>query len=601
MNAEPAAQRTLQRLILAVLLAWAVGSFCISASFLWTAQGTVGITTNYGGAVSRIEPESPAARAGIVPGDAVVLDRTPFESRPKVVGFTTPVAPSATVPVAIAHGGGVRNVTLTAADTPPSSLNRMSYLLTLASTAIFVIVGAGLIMLRPSVVTWGFGLFCLFTNPVVPALSRFPSATAHLVYVLIYDVVQNVGIIGLLVFALNFPAPQKRPWREVLSRLLWPMFIVLAGVTAWIDLAVCVFAIPVHELNVGLQIAFGAVDVLCIYILTETYLIGPIEMRPRMRWILVGFYVGLGCNYIGNLLIYTGNVTLPAWLDATLVAMTVTLPLSVGYGVVRHRVIDVDFFLSRAFVYAVFTTALVILFGASDWVFGHILQDFRFSLFVDAGISIGAALIFDRSREFLEETIDRVIFRDRRLAQDRLERAAHALRFVQASATVDEAMIHEAHDALGIVTVALFRNEGTRYRRVSSIGWSEPDAEYLAHDDRLIREHLANEGVLHLADIPWVCDCAPRGLLRPVLSVPLRSGNALDGVLLCSLKPHGEQLDPEALQWLVDFAKTAAAAYADLNTERLRDDANQLRSQVAILSARLEEVRRTLETPGTPT
>lgn len=593
MNAEaPAVQRKLDRVLLAVLVAWAVVSFCVSASFLWTPQGTIGLTSNYSGTVTSVEPDSAAARAGIVIGDTIILDRTPFESRPKAVGFTTPIEPGTHVQLAIRHDGNVRDVVLIAATKTASQLNRMSYLLTLASTAVFVIVGAGLILLRPSLVTWGFGLFCLFTNPVVPALSRFPSASAHLVYVLIYDVVQNIGIVGLLVFALNFPFPQPRPWRSILTRLLLPIFVLLAGTTAWIDLSVCVFAIPVQELNVALQVAFGVVDALCIYILTETYITGPLDMRPRMRWILAGFYVGLGCNYIGNLLIYTANVSLPGWLDSTLVASAVTLPLTVGYGVIRHRVIDVDFFLSRAFVYALFTTMLVVLFAASDWVFAHILADFRFSLVVDALISIGAALVFDRSHKYVEAMIDRVMFRDRRQARDRLRRAASSLRFVQNTATVDQTLVDETHAALAIQTIAVFRDDGTRFRRVASIGWRPEDAEYLDKDDRLIREHQAEDGVLHLADIPWSRADAPQALLRPIVSVPLRTGNALDGVVLCSLKPHGEQLDPEAVDWLADFAQAAAAAYAELETASLREDANQLRMRVAILDARLEEARR---------
>lgn len=602
MKATPSsAARTVQHVLLAVVAAWAVGSFCVSASFLWTPQGTVGLKSDYSGTVTDVVPDSPAAKAGITPGDTIVLDRTPFESRPKVIGFTTPVAPGARIPVAIRRGGTVHDVIITAAEMPASQLNRFSYLLTLASTAVFVIVGVSLILLRPSIVTWGFGLFCLFTNPVVPAFSRFPSASAHLSYVLVYDVVQNIGIVGLIVFALHFPSEQRQlKWRQVLSRLLLPIFVLLAGVTSFIDLAVCVLAIPVHELNVALQVAFGLVDVLCIYILTETYVVGPVEMRPRMRWILVGFYVGLGCNYIGNLLIYTANVTLPGWLDTALVASAVTLPLTVAYGVVRHRVIDVDFFLSRAFVYAIFTTGLVIVFALSDWFFAHILADFRFSLVVDAIISIGAALVFDRSKQFLEATIDRVVFRDRRTARERLKRAAGALRFAKSPETVDDTVTREAHDALGLETVALFRADATEFKRVAAIGWNATNADYLKQDDRLVTEHLSGDGVVHLADVPWSRDDLPQGLLRPVFSVPLRSGTALDALLLCSLKPHGEQLDPEAIDWLTDFAKAAAAVYAELSAQRLRDDANELRMEVAILDARLQEAHRS-STQSTPT
>jgi len=51
-------------------------------------------------------------------GDVIVLAGTPFESRPKLVGVTTPIAPGTVVPFRVAHGGIQRDVTLTAVYNP---------------------------------------------------------------------------------------------------------------------------------------------------------------------------------------------------------------------------------------------------------------------------------------------------------------------------------------------------------------------------------------------------------------------------------------------------------------------------------------------------
>ena len=583
----------LMRIVLALIVAWAAGCFCVSVSLLWVPRGTVGISADYSGNVTNVVTGSPAAtKAGIQKGDTILLPGTPFESRPKLIGATTPVAPGTQVPLQFRQGDTTRTVTLTAKRLELSSLERFSYVIELTSTAIFAIVGAGLILLRPRVVTWGFGLFCLFTNPVVAALSRFPSAAAHLAYVSFYDVAQNVGLIGLLVFALNFPNRVHKPWRRVVVRALWPIFITMSLWTLAIDYGVCVFAIPMHGPNVALQVAFGVILSLCVALLTETYLTGPVESRSRLRWVLVGFYIGLACNYIGSVLIYTANVSLPLWLDNALVATAVTLPLTVSYAVVRHRVIEIDFFLSRALVYAIFTTVLVVLFALSDWLFSHVLADFRLSLVLDGLISIGAAFAFDGAKSFLERTVDRVIFRGRRIAHDRLARASQALRFVKSASTVDDMLVREAHEALDIATLGLFREDGNIYRRVASCGWDGADVDVLPQDDRLITEHLSIDGALHLSDIPWTRPDLPGGLDRPVLSIPLRSGSTLAAILLCSLKPHGEHLDPEELDWLCQFARSAGAAYDELNTAELRHVADELRLQVTILDARLQEAHR---------
>jgi hypothetical protein len=63
-------------------------------------------------------------------------------------------------------------------------------------------------------------------------------------------------------------------------------------------------------------------------------------------------------------------------------------------------------------------------------------------------------------------------------------------------------------------------------------------------------------------------------------------------VLLCSLKPHGEQLDPEEMGWLLEFAVAAAIAYGRLDTEHLREHTRSLEVKVAVLTGRLEEARK---------
>ncbi|MGR4064201.1 MAG: PDZ domain-containing protein [Vulcanimicrobiaceae bacterium] len=580
------------RLVLTLLVAWAVVSLAVSAAFLWTPQGTLGLTADYGGSVTSVAPGSPAGKAGVRAGDRIVLSATPFESRPKLVGVTTPIEAGTVVPFRVARGTAERDVTLTAVDNPLGTPQRITLTIDLLSTVVFIVVGTLLILLRPSLVTWGFGTYCLLINPVIPAFSRFPSATAHMWYVGIYDVIQNIGTVGLIVFALNFPRPFHRWSRAALAAALVPLFFLLAAWTLWIDLAVNIFAIPVAKSNFALQLAFGVVDLLAIFLLTNTYLTGPKEDRPRLRWVLVGFYVGLVCTYAGTLLYYTASSSAPAWLDNLLIAMQVTLPIAVAYAVVRHRVIEIDFFFSRALVYAILTSVLVGVFAISDWLFGQVLEDFRLSLVLDALISIAAALSFDRAHTFLERSVDRIVFRGRQLAMDRMSLARRTFKFMTSPETIDETLVREPHEALGVATIALFRKEGNSYRRVTSVGWQAGNCAALDRDDRLVTAHLATEGVLHLSEIPWIREDAPSGLAAPVISIPLRAANVLTGMLICSLKPHGEQLDPEELHLLIDFSKEGAIAYDQLEADELRRHAKELETQVMMLDARLQEARR---------
>lgn len=579
------------RFVLAAVGAWAVGAWLVSASFLWTPRGTVGVTANYDARVNGVAAGSPAAIAGIVAGDRIDLASTPFASRSKLVGVPSAYPAGTRVQMRLEHAGIKRDLTLVAVSLQQSPADRLSLLSELVSSAIFIVVGAILILFRPSPVTWGFGLYCLLSDPVVPALSRFPSANAHLAYVAVYDVLQNVGVVGLILFALRFPHTLERPWRRTVERVLPLAFLVLAAWTLWIDLAVCIFARPAHVANQWLQVAFGIADLVAIAAITETYVYGPVEDRPRLRWVLVGFYVGLVCNYVGNSLLYTANVVLPSWLEGMLIALVVTLPLAVGYAVVRHRVIEIDFFVSRAIVYALFTSALVLLFAFIDWLFNRLLADFRLSLLFEAIASIGAAFAFDAVHKRVERAVDELLFRSRRLARERLERLARAFRHVRSMPAIDAGLVEDPMEALALASIALFRLDGDSYHRVASGGWPDGMRESLGKDDRLVLEHRASMGCVRLAELAWHPSGLPAGLARPALSIPLLSRHEVVGVLLCGSTVHGEQLDPEELLWLEQLVGAASTTYDELEAERLRRTTARLRREVAILGARLEEAR----------
>jgi len=582
------------RVLLAILVAWAVGSLCVSAAFLWTPRGTFGMTAGYGAIVRGVDPGSPAAAAGIVKGDRIDLKGTAFDVRPYFIGVTAPVPPGRSARLRIVHDGQARDVVLSAVAVNEEEAPRLSLAFGIVSGSVFVIIGATLIFLRQSLATWGFGLFCLLANPVIPALSRFPSASAHLAYVLFYDVLQNAGVIGLLVFALNFPRHLNRKWRRNLVRLLPAIFVVLAAWTLWIDLAICVVAVPVDLQNKLLQAVFGIVDAVAIVLLTETYLAGPQEDRARLRWVLVGFYVGLVGNFVGNTLLYTANLALPVWLDNLLIALDVTLPIAVGYAIVRHRVIDIDFFVSRAIVYALFTTALVAMFAMIDFLFARLLADFRLSLFIEALATIGAAISFDAVHKRVVRVVDEFLFRSRRVARERLERVARAMPGTTNAKAVDETLVSEPHEALALVSTALFRADenGEAFRRVAAVGWPAGTRERLDPNDRLVLEHRATRRIVRLDELPWQSNELPVGAARPTVSIPLGFRGEVGGLLLCSGTAHGEQMDPEETGWVEHIANAAATAYEELEAESTRERLQALEEDVALLRARLDEARR---------
>jgi len=76
--------RLLGRVVLAAIFAYAATAWCVSAAFLWSPRGSFGITTNYNGSVSAVDPGSPAAAAGIEVGDRIDIGETAFSYRSQI-------------------------------------------------------------------------------------------------------------------------------------------------------------------------------------------------------------------------------------------------------------------------------------------------------------------------------------------------------------------------------------------------------------------------------------------------------------------------------------------------------------------------------------
>ena len=117
---------------------------------MWHACPSNGLHFNDDGVVDRVVNGSPAERGG-QPGDRLVaplpygLDRDP----PQTLSFD------------LAHGGTVRHVILTPVPADMTSSGKLRLSALLVSDLISVIVGSGLLWLRPSAMTWSFYLYCI--------------------------------------------------------------------------------------------------------------------------------------------------------------------------------------------------------------------------------------------------------------------------------------------------------------------------------------------------------------------------------------------------------------------------------------------------------
>jgi hypothetical protein len=579
--------------IVAVLAAYALAGIYSAASDLWQTRGWLGIVSDYGTVVRAVEPGSPAARAGIVAGDEIDLAVTPFDVRRFLVGVAARGPAGETITFNVRHDGASRPVTLVAAPHRISGPDRGTLFIQCFAAVIFVIVGAGLILVRPSPPTWGFGVYCLVTLPTANYPFHFGSAGLALAAICAYDVLQNLGTVGLLVFALSFPRPLDGRARAFLQRSLPVVFVAFSAMTLYPDIATLVLGRGARIENGVLQAAFGVADIVAVSILWDSYRRIDPQERERVSWVLAGFGIGLLASDIGNTILFSSLIPIdpPTWLLNVLGTLNVLLPVAVAYAVVRHRVLDINVAAGFALVYGILTFVLGGTFSLFDWLFGHVLEDFRLSLAASAVVSMAFAIAFNALHHLVEGFVEKIFFRKRREIEARLTRLIDEIPEAADVAAVERALVDDTANALDLSSAALFLKDGSGdYRRTAAAGWDDAERMTLSPTDEIVRRLHARRDPLALTGTSLALATFPAGPAAPVIAFPLPSRGELAGVIIYGEIRSGRPFDAAEIALLERLARAAGLALDVLGAELLRHEN-------AVQAATIEQLRRELDEP----
>jgi hypothetical protein len=591
---QSTASRSAWRTFFVALLGfYVIASTFPGLTFLWDStdvsygpRGPLGFETDYDGVIKAITPDSPGARAGIQPGDRVDLARTSFQSRPFIAASLARVAAGKHVAVWIIHNGGERLVNLVTPykDNPP--LTKLNLLMRTIAATVFVVVGGLLVILRPSIMTWGFYFYCLGFSPGIAFLSfsRFPSATAHAINILSGDLLTAAGSVGILVFALHFLCDDPAPWRRRLDRSVPYLLVAFIFLVSYPDVANLIIGVPaemVQRIMLALQ---GVVFGLSIFATVQTYLHGKPEDRPRMQWVVIGLILGTSTTYLGSVVLFSSALPFnpPRWIELTLLSLNVILPLTVAYAVIRHRVFEVSFVVSRALIYAILTSTVLLMFGFIDWFLGRELEAVRLARFVEIAVAIGISFWLNSLEKRVENVVESVFFRQRQAAMRRLKHSAEAVHNASELSTIFDFLTVEPTEALSLSSAAVFlRGDAGWFARVAAVGWPETTMSRIMHDDPLALNLESDFEPLRVADIGWHPSGLPAGPAAPILAVPTIARRDLTGILLYGPHTNGADIDPDEVDAIFHLAKAAQATYDHVRMVELSDEVDKLKAQLA--------------------
>jgi len=380
---------------------------------------------------------------------------------------------------------------------------------------------------------------------------------------------------GLIMFAplfLHFSAIypvryhlfEDRRWRNVL--LYFPAFVLLGLATVVFLRDELVKVAPRQLLNYSPEfvlrfykaafIHFTIALIASAVLLIRRFVISKNTVaRQQLKWVVWGSTLAIAPFVLLYAAGYVIGADTASGLTEVAVLPLILIPLSLGYSVVRYRLMDVELVVRRAAVYALTTLTIALALGAvvyfaGSYAFGGsvassgevITLPLIFSVAAMACIVMIAAPI----KNFLQERVDRIFYGQR---YDLRRSLLDFGRTISATTALDpllDSLIAHLRDVMNVERLAIFiedEREASLYRVAASAGLSSPMQAPTDFRD-MIRTRSAETGIVRADDLEMAAErngfvrrvlhyyvpCVVRGRMVAVIGL----GRSGDGALLSS-------------------------------------------------------------------
>lgn len=456
---------TAQLAVVALLLCLAVANMYVRATWSEPEDGVLWATTPDGVVAQEIATGSPAALAGIRPGDILAeIDRAPIDSEADVVAHLHRAASGDSVIYTVIRTKTQEGLRITLAPIP-SGARGVYYVL--ASVGIFtLLVGAGVRFRRPDneATLHFFWLTVAFFGMLAFSYSGRLDTLDWVIYWA--DVVCTLLLPPMIVhFALVFP---ERPhsWahsdsgRTALPLLYLPAVLLFAGRVSAMARGHqqgVVFSNVITLVERGEMICLGLGLVVGLGIMIRA--LGrarSVTARRQLRWIVGGTAFGAVPFVFGYALPFALGFTPVRGADVTAVLLGV-VPLAFASAIVRYRLMDVEVIIKRALVYAAALAAIAamyaILLKVARAVFlgGSDRPNFVIALLA----TIVVVLLSRPVKNAIQNALDRVYYRDRYDYRRALVGFARDLNSDLDLQRLSERLVHRVMETLVVDRMAL--------------------------------------------------------------------------------------------------------------------------------------------------
>lgn len=520
-------------------------------------NGDYGLRTS-GTVVNSVEPGSAAAKVGLHAGDAISLaDNSPFIRRTAIRGF----APAPGTPLRLTVLSPTRKSVVVVAAPEPSA--NVPYLVARQTAYVLcILLAAALLLLRPSVSTWGLFLYSLNAVGVARTVLTILLHDTPLFWLdAAMDVLLDAAsVFGLVLLCVSL----ARRKLQVADKLL-------LGAAALLGLSFAIAEpgqpIPIPNLSDAASARISSVLILIVYLLAAFALarslrLAPERFRARIEWIGLGVILSAAAGSVKYLLVSIESPYETYALTSILNLVPATVFATSAYALLRERIVAVNFVVSRALVYAILTSTTVGILALVDWFVSARIAQVRLGFLLELCAAIGLGFALQRMHEWSDKIVDRFVFRSVHDAEVALKRLGATLVHAPSRDVIDRIVCREAAKAASLASAAVFhRSDADSFLRSCSLGWPDDAVRRLGAGHQLALYLMTEERPLVPIEAFGAKDVLPRGVAAPALALPCIVQHELIAFVLYGSHSSGAQPDVKDIELLREFAERATAAY----------------------------------------
>jgi hypothetical protein len=361
---------------------------------------------------------------------------------------------------------------------------------------------------------------------------------------------QVCGLVALYLFAESLLPAQTRPLVRWLCRALYAPMVVFATASNAIaarflalgdvdSMTLNYFMVPLYL--VGLAVVLAMVW----YASIDRHQTQRISVRIIFWSLLVGFSgVVFNAFCIGFL---NGAWPLDGAFGLTLLAM----PVGFAYVIFTRSLYDVDFFVSRAALYAILLGIVVAVIALTESFLDHValgrFGNIALSFAIPIALGLSMRWIGGNVERFLQGTL----YRDKTAAHERLRALASDFAEAHDPDVLARQVIVEIHRTFKC-SCAVYRHDGTAYVPSVAEGFDHR-LTVVAQDDPAFMRLRRSRATVDLRSFETAL---PRhGLLFPLIVV-----GRVYGAILVGVRPHDQWYDPDDQSVIRSVASELAAA-----------------------------------------